>query len=119
MSEKKIDYDALSDHYADPNATFTPAAGPALTGGAAAAAGREFAIAEYGSVEAMEREIRRGRPRIGAEPERPATVRTVRATLSDRDWEAFEQLRAQKGARQAELVREAVHQYLARQRLAG
>ncbi|MGW9159659.1 hypothetical protein [Microbacterium sp. NPDC055665] len=118
MSEKNIDYDALSDRYADPNATFT-AVGPALTGEAAAAAGREFAITEYGSVEAMESEIRRGRPRIGAEPERPATARTVRATLSDRDWEAFEQLRAQKGARQAELVREAVHQYLVGQRLAG
>lgn len=118
MSEKKIDYDALSDRYADPNATFT-SVGSALTGEAAAAAGREFAIAEYGSVENMEREIRRGRPRIGAGPERAATARTVRATLSDRDWEAFEQLREQKGALQAELVREAVHQYLAGQRLAG
>ncbi|WP_431031196.1 hypothetical protein [Plantibacter sp. RU18] len=118
MSEKNIDYDALSDRYADPATVIIPV-GPARTGEAAAAAGREFAIAEYGSVEAMEREIRRGRPRIGAEPERAATARTVRATLSDRDWEAFEQLRAQKGARQAELVREAVHRYLVEHRAAS
>lgn len=118
MSEKHIDYDALSDHYADRNVSITPV-GPALTGEDAAAAGREFAIAEYGSVDQMEREIRRGRPRIGAEPERATTARTVRATLSDKDWVAFEQLRAQKGAKQAELVREAVHYYLTGHRAAS
>ncbi len=112
MSEKDIDYDALSDRYADPNVPVTPST-PALTGEAAAAAGRAFAIAEYGSVEAMEAEIRRGRLRIGREPELSATARTVRATLSDQDWAAFEQLRLQTGARQATLVRTAIHEYLA------
>jgi hypothetical protein len=115
---KKVDYDALSDRYADPDATLTPQ-GRARTGEDAAAAGREFAIAEYGSVEAMEHAIRRGRPRIGAAPARPTVARTVRATLSDRDWHDFEQLREQRGARQAELVREAVHQYLLRHREAS
>lgn len=118
MSEKKIDYDALSDRYADPTATFAPTGKP-LTGEEAAAAGREFAIAEYGSVDTMEHEMRRGRPRIGAEPARTTTVRTVRATLSDRDWEAFEQLRTKTGVRQAELVREAVHRYLLENREAS
>ncbi|MEV8249857.1 hypothetical protein AB0O87_02880 [Microbacterium sp. NPDC076768] len=118
MNEGHVDYDALSDRYADPAATIIPS-GPARTGEDAAAAGREFAVAEYGSVEAMQQEIRRGRPRIGAEPARAATTRTVRATLSDREWEAFEQLRAQRGARQAELVREAVHFYLVEHRAAS
>ncbi len=111
MSEKDIDYDALSDRYADPSISVVPS-GPALTGEAAAAAGRDFAIAEYGSVEAMEAEIRRGRPRIGTEPELAATARTVRATLSDQDFAAFEKLRERTGARQATLVRNAIHQYL-------
>lgn len=115
MSEKDVDYDALSDRYADPDVAVQPS-GPAVTGEAAAAAGREFAITEYGSVEAMESEIRRGRPRIGREPVRVASQRTVRATLSDQDWEAFEQLRAQTGAQQATLVRTAIHQYLLTQR---
>lgn len=115
MSEKDIDYDALSDRYADPNIPPVPS-GPALTGEAAADAGRAFAIDEYGSVEALEAEIRRGRPRIGEEPALSATSRTVRATLSDRDWAAFEQLRERTGARQATLVRNAIHEYLSTHR---
>jgi len=111
MSEKDIDYDALSERYADPSVPVVTS-GPALTGEAAAAAGRDFAIAEYGSVEAMEAEIRRGRPRIGTEPVMAATARTVRATLSDADYAAFEELRRSTGARQATLVRNAIHEYL-------
>lgn len=111
MKDQKTDYDALSDRYADPKVPVVPS-GPALTGEAAAAAGRAFAVTEYGSVAAMEAEIRRGRPRIGQEPQLSATARTVRATLSDQDWAAFEQLREQTGARQATLVRNAIHEYL-------
>lgn len=113
-----VDYDALSDYYSDPGTVLDPI-GPALTGDAATAAGKEFAIQAFGSVEAAEAEIRRGRPRIGHEPVRPTQSRVVRGTLSDRDWAAFETLRATKGAHQSELVREAVHAYLVQHRLAG
>lgn len=103
---KDIDYEALSDRYADPSIPVTPT-GPALTGEAAAAAGREFAVAEYGSVEAMEREIRRGRPRVGESRRGPSPV--VRGALTEADFEAFKKLEEATGKKQADLVRESVH----------
>jgi hypothetical protein len=103
--ESERDLEAMSDRYADPGAPVVPS-GPALTGAAASAAGREFMVQEYGSMEAVEREIRRGRPRVGESRRGPSPV--VRGALTEEDFEAFKKLESATGKRQAELVRESV-----------
>lgn len=100
------DYEAKSDRYADQSAP-TQGAGPALTGVAAAAAGREFLVGEYGSEAAVQAEIRRGRPRLGA-PRRGASP-SVRGRLTDGDYAAFKELENETGLTQSDLVREGVH----------
>jgi hypothetical protein len=50
------------DRYADPAGVVSPI-GAALTG--AAAAGREFLVSEYGSIEAVEAEIRPRATKVG------------------------------------------------------
>lgn len=110
------DYDAASDRYADKKTPVAPI-GRALTGDRAAAHGREFLIGEYGSLEAVEREIRRGRPKLGHEREGGSPV--VRARISDADFAAFKELEHTTGRSQAELVREGVHLLLEQHRRAG
>lgn len=105
------EYEARSDHYADPSTRIT-AAGPALTGEAAAAAGREFLIAEYGSIEAVEKEMRRGRRKIGDPRHGESPV--VRGRISEEDFVAFKKLEQATGRTQADLVREGVHLLLER-----
>ena len=111
-----IDFEALSDRYADAAEPIV-ATGPALTGEAAAAAGRAFAISEYGSVSAMEQEIRRGRPRVGETRRGPSPV--VRGALTEEDFAAFKQLELATGKKQADLVREGVHLLLERYQAAS
>ncbi len=101
------EYERLSDRYADQTAATPKPIGPALTGAAAAAAGRGFLVREYGSIDAVEAEIRRGRRRVGDPRKGESPV--VRARISDHDFEAFKQLEEETGKKQAELVREAVH----------
>lgn len=103
--DSERDFEAASDRYADPKGPVTPR-GPALTGEAASAAGREFMIHEYGSIEAVEREIRRGRPRVGESRRGPSPV--VRGALTEEAFEAFKRLETATGKNQAELVRESV-----------
>ncbi|CAN5320800.1 hypothetical protein BH09ACT6_BH09ACT6_03080 [soil metagenome] len=110
------DYDQLSDRYTDPAVPVAPV-GPVVTGAAAAAAGRAFLVSEYGSEEAVDQLIRRGRPRVGHK--RPGESPVVRARISDQDFAAFKQLEDATGKTQAELVREGVHLLLAQHRLAG
>jgi len=114
LSER--DFDALSDRYADQAAPVAPV-GPALTGAAAAAAGRAFLVEEYGSIEEVENEIRRGRPRVGESRRGPSPV--VRGALTEEDFEAFKQLEASTGKKQADLVREGVHLLFERYKIAS
>lgn len=100
------DYDARSDYYADQNAPVR-GIGPAVTGAAAASAGRDFLIGEYGSEAAVQAEIRRGRPRLG-ESRRGASP-SVRGRLTDVDYAAFKELEVETGLTQSDLVREGVH----------
>jgi len=114
VSERE--FEAASDRYADQSVSVAPI-GPALTGEAAAAAGRDFLVAEYGSMEAVEREIRRGRPRVG--DTRRGASPVVRGRISEEDFAAFKRLEAETGRTQAELVREGVHLLLERHKLAS
>ena len=80
-------------------------------GDAAALAGREFLLGEYGNEAALSEAIRRGRPRVGADSPRVSV--TVRGRITDADAAAFAQLEAKTGKNQSQLVREAVHLLLA------
>ena len=110
----EIDYDALAARLSDPELPL-PSPTVVRTGAAAAAAGREFMLREYGSQEAIDRALRGpGRPRVGS----PAGASpTVRGRISDDDFAAFKKLEADSGRTQSELVREAVHQLLVRHKL--
>ena len=105
------DYEAASDRYADESARALPI-GPATTGKAASAAGRDFLVKEYGSIEAVEREIRQGRRKVG-DPRRGDSP-VVRGRIPEADRAAFDLLIAQTGKKESELVREAVHLLLQR-----
>jgi hypothetical protein len=100
------DYEAASDGYASQDVHVAPIGSP-LTGDRAAAAGREFLVAEFGSIEAVEAEIRRGRRKIG--DGRRGASPVVRARISDTDFAAFRHLEEITGRSQADLVREGVH----------
>ena len=109
-------FEEMSDRYADP-ATVVAPIGPALTGPEAAAAGHEFLVREYGSIAAVEAEIRRGRRKVGDERRGESPV--VRGRISDSDFEEFKELEVRTGKNQAELVREAVKLLLSEHRRAS
>lgn len=114
--DSERDYEARSDRYADPAIPITPT-GDTLTGAEAANAGRSFLIAEYGSEEAVDQLIRRGRPRVGEK--RAGGSAIVRARISDQDFAAFKKLEDQTGKTQADLVREGVHLLLSQHQQAS
>lgn len=114
MSER--DFDAASERYVDESEPIAPM-GEALTGDMAAATGRELLVEGYGSLEAVEAEIRRGRRRIG--DTRSGASPVVRARISDQDFAAFKRLEQMTGRSQADLVREGVHLLLEQHRLAS
>lgn len=109
-------YEERSDRYADPSSPIVPT-GAALTGSDAADAGRAFLVAELGSEEAVDRLIRRGRPRAGER--RAGNSPVVRARISEQDFAAFRRLEDATGKSQADLVREGVHLLLAQHRMAS
>jgi hypothetical protein len=96
------DYAALADHYADPNV-------PVDDGGPVEhwQEPRPFLEREFGSLEAAESFIHRGRPRLG-ESRTQGRSKSVRGRLSDTDFAAFENLMAKTGRTQSQLVREGV-----------
>lgn len=107
------EYDELAARLTDSN-TPLPAPREVQTGAAAEAAGRDFLVREYGSMDAVN-EVLRGRPRVG-DTKRGASP-TVRGRISDADYAAFKQLENATGRTQSELVREAVHNLLTEHKL--
>ncbi|MCZ9882169.1 ribbon-helix-helix protein, CopG family [Arthrobacter sp. B2a2-09] len=105
-------YEDLAASLTDESVPVT-SAGKVKTGAAAAADGRAFLLAEYGSEDA----IRMGRPHVGAEKGGKSPV--VRGAIPRSEFELLEGLRAKTGRSQSELVREAVHLLLERHKLAG
>lgn len=101
------EFQERSDAYADPTKSIGPVGSP-TTGASASAEGRKFFEEQWGSVEALEQDVRlrRGRPRVG---ESKGNSPVVRARLTAADFEAFKQLEEITGKTQAELVREGVH----------
>lgn len=108
------DYDGLEGRLTDPH-TELASTGQVATGEAAAAAGRDFLLREYGSSAAIERAmIAPGRPRVG---ERRGASPTVRGRITPAEYAALKTLEEQTGRTQSDLVREAVHQLLVRNQL--
>lgn len=107
----EAEYEALSDRYADPSQPLPSPVEPPLTGAAATAAGHAFLLREYGSEQAVEQLLRRGRRRTG-DP-RQGFSPVVRARVSEQDYAAIERITAETGQTQAEVVRQAVRAFLA------
>jgi hypothetical protein len=115
MTESKIDYEALIEKlHGDGPIVATE---PPLRGAAAAAAGHELMLAEYGSEEAINRAIRAGRPCVGDAKRGPSP--TVRGRIPDADYAALARLRQLSGKCESELVREAIHLLLQANKLAN
>lgn len=106
-----MDQNPLTRHgrLSDPHGPVPRSTGTVRTGSAAAAEGRAFLVREYGSLQAVEAELRRGRPPVGQD--RGASP-TVRGRVSPAEHEAFRRLQRESGRSQSELVREAVHDLL-------
>jgi hypothetical protein len=111
------EYEALAARLTDPEAEL-PKPQNVLTGDAAAEAGREFMLREYGSREALDAALRSaGRPRLGTKPKGASP--SVRGRIAEADRAAFDELIRQTGKRESELVREAVHLLLEQHKLAS
>ena len=110
MSDQ-IDYDELDARLSDPDYPVY-SAGQVETSDAAAKAGHEWLLREYGSQEAIDAAlgVRRGRPSLDSTTKGPS--KTVRARINAEDYAAVERLEKITGRRKSELVREALHQYL-------
>jgi len=116
MAKKKdAEFEALAARLTDPQ-TVLPKPANVASGDEAAAAGREFMLAEYGSQEALDEQLRQaGRPKLGHTPKGASP--TVRGRVAEADRAAFDQLIAQTGKKESELVREAVQLLLERHHL--
>lgn len=104
--EQESYYDELAARFTDPSIPVR-SAGKVKTGAAAAAAGREFMLKEFGSEEAFNAFLKAGRPSVGSEKNGASPV--VRGALDPETYADFQTLRKATGRTQAELVREAVH----------
>lgn len=109
-----IDYDALAARLTDPE---TPLGAPmrVLTGEDASTFGHDLLLREYGSDEAIDEAMRRGRPSVGSAKRGPSPV--VRGVIPLEEFEAFKKLEQTTGLRQSELVRRAVHDLLVAEKL--
>lgn len=104
---KDAAFEALAERLTDPNTTL-PSPQNVTTGNAAAAAGREFMLAEYGSQSALDAALRTaGRPKLGTTAKGASP--TVRGRVAEADRAAFDRLIQITGKKESELVREAVH----------
>ena len=116
MSDDKIDYEELIARLTDPDIPIVPT-GKALFGEDAARAGREFLLREYGSEEALLEAMKPGRPSLGKPGHGPSP--TVRARVSQHDFDELAELKARTGRTEADLLREGVHLLLERYRTAS
>lgn len=115
MTKPNIDYTTISETLL--GEAPVKIVGEPLRGEAAASAGRELLLREYGSDNAIGQAIRSGRPRVGDAKRGPSP--TVRGRIAEEDFAALLRLEAQSGKSQSALVREAIQLLLERHRLAS
>ncbi|MGU3358666.1 hypothetical protein ACLBWJ_15535 [Microbacterium sp. M4A5_1d] len=98
------DYEAASAAYADP-AQPVSVVGPIHTGAAAAQIGRDFLVEQYGSLEKVNAEIKRGRPRVG---EKRTPTKIVKGRVPEADAHELEAIEEETGLTESELVRRGI-----------
>lgn len=98
------DYEAASAAYADP-AQPVSLVGPAHAGAAAAQLGRDFLVEQYGSLEKVNAEIKRGRPRVG---EKRTTTKIVKGRVPEAAAHELEEIEKETGLTESELVRRGI-----------
>lgn len=102
-------YEQYASRLTDPETPIRGSGAP-LTGEEAAAAGLAFLVDSYGSPEAVERAMHRGRPRIG-EDRGPSPE--VRGRVLQSEFNELVQLQQVTGRTRSELVRAGVQLLLA------
>jgi hypothetical protein len=107
-------YDHLAESYSDPN-TEVQGVGRPLFGAEAAAAGQALLVKEFGSAEAVENFIKRGRPRLG-QAEAVGSSKEIRGRVTDRQYLALKILMEKQQQTMSELVREMADNYLSSQK---
>lgn len=107
-------YEKLDKYYSDPN-TEVKTLGKPLVGEEAAKHGQELLINEFGSAEAVEEFIRRGRPRLG-QTAGAGSSREIRGRVTDRQYQALLILMQKKQRTMSELIRDMTESYLTTQK---
>jgi hypothetical protein len=108
-------YKEYAARLTDPS-TPLAAAGSPLRGVAASAAGQSFLVEAYGSEAAVNRAMRRGRPRVG---QAAGSSPEVRGRIMPSEFDALEALAKQTGRSRSDLVREGIHLLLQKNKLSA
>lgn len=99
----------------DPN-TVLRSPEPPLRGAEAAAHGKAFMIEQFGSEEALNEFLRRGRRRVDGSAERGES-KEIRGRITPDQQEGIRRLRERTGKTQSQLVRDAIDALLAREHI--
>jgi hypothetical protein len=114
MSKDDEYYERLDEYYSDPKNP-VHGIGKPLFGAEAAAAGQELLIKEFGSAEAVENFIKRGRPKLG-QTEALGPSREIRGRVTDSQYLALQALMQKQHRTMSELIRDMADSYLSSHR---
>jgi hypothetical protein len=107
-------YEKLDEYYSDPK-TEVKTVGKPLVGEVAAKEGQALLVKEFGSAEAVEEFIRRGRPRLGQNAG-AGSSHEIRGRVTDRQYQALQALMQKKQRTMSELIRDMTETYLSTQK---
>jgi hypothetical protein len=114
MSKDDEYYERLDEYYSDPKNPVNGIGKP-LFGAEAAAAGQAFLVEEFGSAEAVENFIKRGRPKLG-QTVATGPSREIRGRVTDRQYLALQDLMQKQHRTMSELIRDMADTYLSAQK---
>ncbi len=114
MNKNDEYYEKLDEYYSDPK-TEVKTVGKPLLGEEAAKHGKALLVKEFGSAEAVEEFIRRGRPRLG-QAAGAGSSREIRGRITDRQYKALQGLMQKKQRTMSELIRDMTESYLSTQK---
>lgn len=114
MNRNDEHYDKLDEYYSDPK-TEVNAVGKPLFGEEAAKHGQALLVKEFGSAEAVEAFIKRGRPRLGQQ-QSTGPSREIRGRITDRQYAALMSLMQKNHRTMSELIRDMTDSYLSAQK---
>lgn len=114
MSKSDEYFEKLDEYYSDPK-TEVKTVGKPLVGEVAAKVGQALLVKEFGSAEAVEEFIRRGRPRLG-QTSGAGSSHEIRGRVTDRQYQALQILMQKKQRTMSELIRDMTESYLTTQK---